>query len=280
MKKKLLCGIMMAGIISLTACGQQIDYTNVDVPDIDTSEVVDTMTQAAEAIQEELPDSMKEEVETIKDSAEDGDMIAKLSEMIPAEELDALTALLANHEASLDNVDMDPVYKDFITGKTFYNYTFDGEADPTIISSYMQFYEGYGDFYKESTHYALVDVDNDGADELYYVAGNGDENLLSYIFDIKDGKLELLNMFESHTPRMSGYLTSQGIYIEEGFWQDSDDYYEAYSFTSDGKKELIEEIRAADFEDYDSYMEAVEAKMQEYENVDLLELNTLSEAVE
>lgn len=262
MKNKLLCALLIACMTVLIGCGED-DAAPADATEAVAEEIT---TEDASVEETETEDALIEDVE---------EMTGALSE----ERQTALMDLLDEHHGVVADTDIDVDYDFFLCGKKVIQHTYEGNDEPSNITCFVHFDEGFGDLYLGQTSYALIDVNGDGVDELYYRIDDGGMDFLSFLITVKDGNLALLDSDESHTPFMGSWLNTDGILLCEGSWQDENmDYYEAYSFDEDGNKNLIDALYASDCESLEDYQSKLADFRAPYEENGYLDMQVLSEA--
>lgn len=212
MNKKLLSIMMAAMMLSMTACTQNTSSESDIEPEVESIDL----------------DSKPEEDSQANDSSDRTD---------DTEEQEDLAS-----DDSYDFGDMDPIYVSYLKNETSVENPY-VEGDSLNILDYK---EDYTTEYEGATiGYALVDVNGDGKNELVVDISNSSDQLLE-IFTIADGKLKVVDIFESHNFRMGASVYANGIVMEETTVDDTVSSYFTYDL-SGNRKDMI-----TFYEPYDS----------------------------
>jgi len=157
-------------------------------------------------------------------------------------EIDTETA----HESAkayLSDFDIHPLYTAFLLNQI-------SVEDPFVPEGYgydteLTYFDDridYDDCFRKS--FSLVDVNNDGNQELVFKMHNSPSEVM-YILGVQDEKLTCYDIHVTHTTHMAFWVYDNGIV---GWGQNYDgDEERYYTFTEDGKeRELIHFIRESD----------------------------------
>lgn len=186
---------------------------------------------------------------------------------------------MAQTEANLANVNIDPDYKRFIMGDAFMTLFYDDDNYVSFSSSTL-FDELMPQFLESETAFALIDVNGDGVDELYYTVT--DYNTYTAYSALIGKENDLMKVYwfdETHNLSYGSRLTSEGYWIEENTMSEAA-YYTVNMFNQNGEMEFVEGcyMEHCDTEEY--YYSRVDAMWELYENGCSINMTKLSDSVE
>lgn len=146
-------------------------------------------------------------------------------------------------KAYLSDFDIHPLYTAFLLNQISVENPFVPESyDSNTKLTYFDDRVEYDDHFGKS--FSLVDVNNDGSQELVFKMYNSPSEVV-YILGVQDEKLTCYDILVTHTTHMAFWVYDNGI-VEWGQNYDGDEV-RYYTFTEDGKeRELIHFIRESD----------------------------------
>lgn len=289
MKNKVLCALLIAGMVTLAGCSSQADATQAgansgDAVQTETTEnTTEDNTAAEDSTQAEAP-AADEDISNVEGGGEmdEYELLAiDMADAVPEEMQEGLRNFLDNQYRVASEIDMDSLFQAFLYGNYAFMNQFDGMSEELPISCFYHFAEGYGDLWKAESSFKLQDIDNDGTDELFYQISDGYANRLYFVLKDVDDRLLLLELCECFSPYEGAYLTKDGHFIYESHFREADmDCVEVSYFDTDGSMNHVECLYASDYENYDEYDSAATDLLDKYHASDENELTILSEKID
>ncbi len=226
MKKKVIILLMASMMLSIVACDQDTKSESAGEPEVESSSLNN--------------ESVQEQQTSETDQENDSEITVDTEEIEDVVEDD-----------SYDFGDMDPLYVSYLKNEISVENPY-VEGEPLNILAYKEDYTS--EFENATIKYALVEVNGDTKSELI-VDIRSDVDQLMEILTVSDGKLILLDVFESHNLRMEASAYANGVVCEERGYDDKVQDYFKYDL-SGNRKPIITFYKAEDSDStlyYDYY---------------------------
>ncbi|NEX02461.1 hypothetical protein SAMN04487829_2091 [Pseudobutyrivibrio sp. NOR37] len=226
MKKKVIILMMATMMLSLVACQQDTKSESAGELEVESNGLNTELVQEQQTSEtnQENDSEITADTEGIEDVVEDD---------------------------SYDFGDMDPLYVSYLKNEISVENPY-VEGEPLNILAYKEDYTS--EFENATIKYALVEVNGDTKSELI-VDIRSDVDQLMEILTVSDGKLILLDVFESHNMRMGTSVYANGVVCEERGYDDKVTEYFKYKLSGD-QKPIITFYKAEDSDSdltYDYY---------------------------
>lgn len=263
-EKIILAGLILCGILTLTACGLQERQTVQNLTE--TENAVENTGETEAGDEEEVVSEMAEAIlETSETEAE----------ILAEEDRIDMDDINDSAEAFLTDLDIHPLYAAFLRNEI-------SVPNPFVTGDELSFFDDRKYSQEEHTFenaaksFSLVDVNHDDVSELVFKIYDYPD-VLMYILGVQGDKLICYDVHETHTSHMAFWIYDNGIVTWGQNYDGEEDIY--YSFDSEGRPyELIHFVRedtASDIDQsYDYYYldgdettKCILQSNEEYENL-------------
>ncbi len=281
MKKSSILFATVAATMLLAACTDtQEIQPDIIVPDDNVIDIEEPVEGAP--IDDYYEDEYVDEITEGAAGEDEGYMESEsLTEYVGvSEELEGYMDIkMAQTEANLANINIDSDYKRFILGDAFMSYFYD-EENYVAFSSSTLYDELMPGFLESETAFALIDVNGDGVDELYYtVTDYNTYSQYSVIIGKEDDHMKPYYFDETHSINYGSRLTAGGYWIEENTMSE-EAFYQVYAFEQDGEKMYIEGAFIGHCDTEEDYYSRVDGMWELYEKDNAINMIKLSDPVE